>query len=176
MNTYLWISLPAQRLYQIDNGIIIREYPISTARNGPGELEGSGCTPRGWHAIRAKVGARLPPRAVLVGRRPSGEIYDAELARQHPKRDWILSRILWLSGLEIGFNRLGKQDTFRRYIYLHGSPDHLIDGKPGSCGCIRMRNADVIELFERIAVGTRVYIGDTPPHSVRFPTDQHPLA
>lgn len=160
MTSYLWVSILGQRLYQIDNGIKIRDYPISTARNGPGELLGSGCTPRGWHTIRAKIGAGLPCGAVLVGRRPTGEIYSDWLALHYPDRDWILSRILWLSGLEIGLNRLGNVDTFRRFIYIHGSPDHLIDGRPRSLGCIRMRNTDIIELFDRVTAGTRVYIGD----------------
>ncbi|GAB6068247.1 L,D-transpeptidase [Methylothermus subterraneus] len=166
MNSYLWVSIPAQRLYQVDNGIIIKTYPISTASKGPGELLGSGCTPRGWHVIRAKIGSGLPSGAVLVGRRPTGEIYDSSLARRYPERDWILSRILWLSGLEIGFNRLGTVDTLRRFIYIHGSPDHLIDGQPRSHGCIRMRNADVIELFEQVRVGTKVYVSaenQSPP-------------
>lgn len=160
MMSYLWVSLVGQRLFQIDNGINIKDYPISTARNGPGEIIGSGCTPRGWHIIRAKIGAGLPSGAVLVGRRPTGEIYNADLALRYPERDWILSRILWLSGLEIGFNRLGKVDTFRRFIYIHGSPDHLIDGTPRSCGCIRMRNADIIELFDLVDLNTKVYISD----------------
>lgn len=164
--------MPEQQLYLIDNGIISGVYPVSTARKGPGEILGSGCTPRGWHIIRAKIGHGLPAGAVLVGRRPTGEIYEAELALRYPDRDWILSRILWLSGLEMGFNRLGEVDTFRRFIYIHGSPDHLIDGKPGSCGCIRMRNADIIELFDKVIAGTRVYISDQnqlPPVSSLAP-------
>ncbi len=167
MMSYLWVSLVGQCLFWIDNGINIKDYPISTARNGPGEIIGSGCTPRGWHIIRAKIGAGLPSGAVLVGRRPTGEIYNTDLALRYPERDWILSRILWLSGLEIGFNRLGKVDTFRRFIYIHGSPDHLIDGTPRSCGCIRMRNADIIELFDLVDLNTKVYIGDR---------DQFPLS
>lgn len=172
MSVCLWIDVVRQRLYLIDNGIITETYSVSTARNGAGEILGSGCTPRGWHIIRAKIGAGLPLGAVLVGRRPTGEIYDAELASRYPERDWILSRILWLSGLEIGVNRLGKVDTFRRFIYIHGSPDHLIDGQPRSLGCIRMRNADIIELFDEVTAGTRVYIDDqnqSPPFSSPAP-------
>ena len=160
MNSSLVVSLLRQRLYLVDNGIISRSYPISSARNGPGEQQHSGCTPRGRHYIRAKIGAGLPIRSVLIGRRPTGEIYSTALAAKFPKRDWILSRILWLSGLEMGFNRMGKVDTFRRYIYIHGSPDHLIDGSPGSCGCIRMRNHDIIELFEKVQAGTQVMISE----------------
>lgn len=163
MSFCLWVSLEDQRLFLLDNGITLREYPVSTARNGAGERIGSGCTPRGWHIIRAKIGKGLPPGSVLVGRRPTGEIYSADLAQRYPERDWILSRILWLSGLEIGFNRLGKVDTFRRFIYIHGSPDHLIDGQPHSHGCIRMRNADIIELFAVVHPGTLVFIGEGLP-------------
>jgi len=158
MKPVLHIHIPNQRLNLIDNGIILKSYPVSTARNGPGEKENSGCTPRGWHYVRAKIGSGLPPGSVLVGRRPTGEIYSARLALEYPERDWILSRILWLCGLEMGFNRLGKVDTFRRYIYIHGSPEHLIDGTPASCGCIRMRNAEIIELFDLIQAGTKVLI------------------
>lgn len=172
MTSSLYISLARQRLYVLDNGIISRSYPVSSARNGPGEKQNSGCTPRGWHYIRAKIGSGLPIRSVLVGRRPTGEIYSNDLASGFPGRDWILSRILWLCGLQIGFNRLGNVDTFRRYIYIHGSPDHLINGRPGSCGCIRMRNADIIELFEHVQGGTRVMISsaedDHLPDSIRF--------
>jgi lipoprotein-anchoring transpeptidase ErfK/SrfK len=95
---------------------------------------------------------------VFVGRRPTGEIWSEALTREHPERDWILTRILWLSGLEKGFNRLGDVDTMRRYIYIHGMPDSEPCGVPASIGCIRMRNADIIELFDRVAVGTPVII------------------
>jgi L,D-transpeptidase YbiS len=134
------------------------EYSVSTASVGPGEINGSGATPRGWHVIRARIGAGEPVGAVFVGRRPTGEIYSEELARRYPQRDWVLTRILWLSGLEPGFNRLGQRDTMRRYIYFHGCPDSKTVGRPDSKGCIRMRNDDVIELFERVKPGTRVLI------------------
>lgn len=162
MNYFLWIRIDRQRLYlrQIDNGIILREFPVSTAKNGPGEWENSGCTPRGWHVIRAKIGAGAPLGTVFVGRRPTGEIYTPKLGRQHPDRDWILTRILWLSGLEVGRNRLGKVDTFRRYIYLHGSPDEVIRGAPESHGCIRMRNEDIAWVFDAVDHGTKVYLSE----------------
>src|SRR5690606_7361302 len=131
---------------------------VSTAANGAGEREGSGCTPRGRHVVRARIGAGAPPGAVFRGRRPTGEVWSPELAAQHPERDWILSRILWLSGCEPGFNRLGEVDTMRRYIYIHGTPNDQPMGVPLSHGCVRMRNADVIELFERVPVGTEVLI------------------
>ncbi len=133
-------------------------YPVSTAKNGPGERNGSFCTPRGRHIIRAKIGAGCPDNTVFVGRRPTGELYTAELGKEHPGRDWMLTRILWLSGCEPGFNRLGEVDTMRRYIYIHGSPDSVELGTPGSIGCIRMRNSDVVELFELVEPGTPVEI------------------
>lgn len=152
------ISIPAQRLDLLQCGVVAASYPVSTARNGPGEQRGSGCTPRGWHRIRVKIGAHLPLNAVLVGRRPTGETYNPELAAAYPERDWILSRILWLTGLEPGFNRGGNCDTLRRFIYLHGCPDIAPIGVPLSHGCIRMRNRDLLELFERVETGDRVLI------------------
>lgn len=136
----------------------IKTYSVSTAKNGLGEQAGSGCTPRGLHYIRAMIGAGCPINTVLVGRRPTGEIYSPELARQFPNRDWILSRVLWLCGLERGKNRSGAVDSMRRFIYLHGTPDSEPMGIPLSHGCIRMRNADVIDLFNQVATRTHVYI------------------
>lgn len=137
-----------------------RIYPVSTAKNGAGERNGSFCTPRGRHIIRARIGAGCPENTVFVGRRPTGEMYTPELGEKFPGRDWILTRILWLSGCEPGFNRLGDVDTMRRYIYIHGSPDSVEMGKPGSIGCIRMRNRDIVEIFDRVAPGTSVQIVD----------------
>lgn len=139
-----------------DETVIV--YPVSTADNGPGQLNGSGCTPTGRHVIRAKVGAGEPVNTVFRGRRPTGEIYRTGMREEQPGRDWILTRILWLSGCEPGHNRLGNVDTMRRYIYIHGTPDEVELGIPGSHGCIRMRNRDVIELFEKVEAGTPVDI------------------
>lgn len=160
------ISIPQQRLRLRRGDKVLESFPVSTAANGPGERNGSGCTPRGWHQVRAKIGAGQPENAVFVGRRPTGEIYTPELAARHPGRDWILTRILWLSGLEPGVNRLGAVDTMRRYIYIHGTPDSEPMGVAASHGCVRMRNGDVMKLFEQVPVGTRVYIsgeGDEIP-------------
>jgi L,D-transpeptidase YbiS len=157
------ISIPRQDLRLLDDaGQELACWPVSTATNGPGETTGSYCTPRGRHVIRAKIGAGQPANTVFVRRRPTGEIYGPELGLAHPGRDWILTRILWLSGCEPGFNRLGNVDTMRRYIYIHGSPDSAEMGTPGSHGCIRMRNADILDLFERIPTGTPVDILDGP--------------
>lgn len=153
------VDIGKQRLELLDDGgKLVKRYSVSSARNGVGEQNGSYCTPRGRHIIRAKVGAGQPANTVFVERRPTGEIYDPELAQRHPGRDWILTRILWLSGCEPGFNRLGKVDTMRRAIYIHGSPDSAEMGKPGSHGCIRMRNRDIIELFDLVPIRTLVEI------------------
>jgi L,D-transpeptidase YbiS len=156
--TEIHIDTRRQSLLLIDASGNRREYSVSTSKHGVGELQGSFQTPRGRHLIRAKIGAGCPEGAVFVGRRPTGEIYSEALAQQAPARDWILTRILWLSGLEPGRNRLGQVDTMRRYIYIHGMPDSEPCGVPGSIGCVRMRNADIVELFERAPVGTLVTI------------------
>ncbi|WP_178118982.1 L,D-transpeptidase [Pseudomonas akapageensis] len=154
----LHISIADQCLYGFADGKLVVRLPVSTALNGPGELNGSGCTPRGRHQVRAKVGAGLPQGAVLRGRRWTGETWTPELHAQFPGRDWILTRILWLSGCEPGRNRLGRVDTFRRYIYLHGTPDSEPLGVAGSHGCVRMRNADLMNLFDRVPLHCQVQI------------------
>jgi lipoprotein-anchoring transpeptidase ErfK/SrfK len=143
-----------------DSGEVVRRYAVSTSKNGLGEKNGSYCTPRGRHIVRAKIGAGLEEGAVLVGRRPTGEIWTPALAAQDPGRDWMLTRILWLSGCEVGFNRLGEVDSMRRYIYIHGAPETAEMGKPGSIGCVRMRNADIVELFDLVPAYTVVDIED----------------
>lgn len=157
-DAFLDISINTQQLSIIENGQVLQTYPVSTAKKGAGEQMGSECTPRGWHKIRAKIGQDQPLHSVFRGRRPTGEIYNAELGRQYPQRDWILTRILWLGGLEPGKNRYGKVDSTWRYIYIHGCPDELMNGCPASHGCIRMKNADVLDLFNRVEAGITVYI------------------
>lgn len=156
--TRIEIGIGEQRLRYWEHGALVMDVAVSTAKNGAGERSGSECTPRGLHVIRAKIGAGAAPNTVFVGRRPTGEVYGPELAARHPGRDWILTRILWLCGREPGRNRHGEVDSMRRYIYLHGTPDHVAMGVPGSRGCVRMRNDDIIALFERVPVGTPVLI------------------
>jgi L,D-transpeptidase YbiS len=155
----LRVSLPKQTLEVLDDdGHVARVYPVSTAANGPGEERDSFCTPRGRHIVRAKIGAGLPLNSVFVARRPTGEIHTPELGATQPERDWILTRILWLSGREPGYNRLGTCDSMRRYIYIHGTPDETFSQTPKSHGCIRMRNGDLAELFELVPVYAAVEI------------------
>ena len=153
------INIAAQSLELRDAaGKVVGRYSVSTATNGAGEQNGSFCTPRGRHVIRAMIGRGLPVNTVFAGRRPTGEVYTPKLGEEFPGRDWMLTRILWLSGCEPGFNRLGDVDTMRRYIYIHGSPDSVGMGAPGSIGCIRMRNSDIVELFSLVEAGTPVEI------------------
>lgn len=153
------IHIAQQQLTLLDSeNNIVKRYLISSAKNGTGQEYGSFRTPLGKHIIRAKIGNGAPVNTVFVRRRPTGEIYTPELAANHPDRDWILTRILWLSGCEPGFNRLGTVDTMRRYVYIHGSPDSAKMGQPGSIGCIRMHNCDLLDLFDRVPVYTPVEI------------------
>lgn len=169
---HLLISVQAQRLYlfdpdpnQLDTGnpplrSPRAEFVVSTSRNGTGQEQGSFRTPLGRHLVRAKIGKGAALNTVFVGRRTTGEIWTPELAASSPGRDWILTRILWLSGLEPGMNRLGRVDTMRRYIYIHGSPPSVKMGEPGSIGCVRMRNQDIVDLFDLVPYGTTVDIRD----------------
>lgn len=162
MDTQIVVSIDQQRLHLYCQGELVRDYLISTARNGVGEQKGSACTPRGAHVIRARIGSRCPVGTVFVGRRPTGEVFSPELAQAYPQRDWILTRILWLSGCEPRRNRCGSVDTLRRYIYIHGCPDGLPMGEPLSHGCVRMRNADIVDLFDLVEPGTEVWIQAGP--------------
>ncbi len=155
---YLHLSLSQQALRLYKGAECVREYTVSTALKGAGEQKGSGQTPRGRHVVRAKIGAGMPLNAVFVGRRFTDEIYSPALAARCPGRDWILTRILWLCGTESGRNRLGSVDTMQRYIYIHGTPDTEPMGVPLSHGCIRMRNTQLLELFEQVPVGTPIHI------------------
>ncbi|MGA7982632.1 MAG: L,D-transpeptidase [Chromatiaceae bacterium] len=159
---HILVDLASQTLDLKDGERMLRRYLVSTALRGPGEQFGSGCTPRGLHRVRIRIGGGCPQGTVFRGRRPTGEIYDEALVAQHPDRDWILTRILWLTGVESGRNRGGEVDTLRRYIYIHGCPDTEPMGIPRSHGCIRMRSADLIEVFDLVEAGTMVEIREGP--------------
>lgn len=156
---HLTVNIASQEMVLHEKNGKCRTYSISTASKGTGQQEGSWQTPLGLHVIRAKIGGGLPVNSVFVSRRFTGEVYSPELREQYPgRRDWILTRILWLSGLEPGYNRLGNVDTMRRYIYIHGSPDTAVMGEPGSRGCIRMHGNDILDLYDRIDIGIKVDI------------------
>jgi hypothetical protein len=159
-NPYIEITIHEQKLRLKSGDQVRHEYNISTARNGPGEMMDSECTPRGEHIIADKIGAGCAPGTIFIAREPTGEIYKPQLREQSPDRDWILTRILWLKGIEPGKNKGGEVDSYQRYIYIHGSPDDVEIGRPGSRGCIRMHNEDVSKLFDQVKVGTRVLISD----------------
>ena len=156
------VSIDEQRLQLLDRDRVVMDVAIATAANGPGELMHSECTPRGRHRVRARIGDGCPENTVFVGRRPTGEMYSAALKAGHPGRDWMLTRILWLCGEEPGRNRLGRVDSMRRYIYIHGCPEEDPMGIPSSHGCVKMRNSEVIALFDRVTVGTPVLIQEPP--------------
>ncbi|MCG6897060.1 MAG: L,D-transpeptidase [Thiocapsa sp.] len=155
---HILIDIDRQTLSLCEGAERLAVYPVSTALNGVGECHGSGCTPRGLHRVRMRIGEGCPPGTVFRGRRPTGEIYDAALAAACPGRDWILTRILWLTGCEPGRNRGGRLDTLRRFIYIHGCPDSEPMGIPRSHGCIRMHSRELIELFDRTPLGTPVML------------------
>ncbi len=156
------VSIDEQRLQLLERGEVVMDVAVATAANGPGEVMHSECTPRGRHRVRARIGDGCPENTVFVGRRPTGEIYSPALKAAHPGRDWMLTRILWLCGEEPGRNRLGQVDSMRRYIYIHGCPDEDPMGVPSSHGCVKMRNREVIELFDRVPAGTPVIIQEAP--------------
>ncbi|MGL4318719.1 MAG: L,D-transpeptidase family protein [Pseudomonas sp.] len=162
MLDFLHISIADQCLYGFAGGQLQLRLAVSTALNGAGEQSGSNCTPRGRHQVRARIGEGLPSGAVLRGRRWTGEVWSEELDRKFPGRDWILTRILWLSGCEPGVNRLGTVDTFRRYIYLHGTPEREPLGIPLSHGCVRLHSADLLHLFPRVPLHCAVLIDEAP--------------
>ena len=156
----LHISLADQCLYGFSAGQLLLRLPVSSALNGAGEVQGSFCTPRGVHRVEQKIGADMPSGAVFKGRQWTGEVWTPELHQQFPGRDWILTRILWLSGCEPCVNQGGEVDSYQRYIYLHGTPDCEPMGEPHSHGCVRLRNADLLQLFPRVPLHCTVRIDE----------------
>jgi len=156
----LHISLADQCLYGFSSGQLLLRLPVSTAFKGPGESPGSFCTPRGLHRVEQKIGDGMPLGAVFKGRQWTGEIWTQELHDQYPERDWILTRILWLSGCEPLLNQGGDVDSYQRYIYLHGTPDCEPMGIPRSHGCVRLRNTDMLQLFSWVPLHCAVQIAE----------------
>ncbi len=155
---HLEVNLTSQTLTLMSGETMVKQYPVSTAKNGPGETLDSECTPTGKHIIAEKIGAGCEVNTVFVGRKPTGEKYNLKMKQEGPDRDWILTRILWLSGSEPGVNQGGNVDSYNRYIYIHGSPDDVKMGAPGSRGCIRMRNSNIVELFNKVEAGIELMI------------------
>ncbi|WP_298622767.1 L,D-transpeptidase [uncultured Legionella sp.] len=158
MNKIIFISTTKQEMNCFANDQLVFSYQVSTGKKGVGETKNSECTPRGWHRIYSILGLEHEVNSVLVGRKWTGELYTEHLASQFPERDWILTRIFQLDGLEPGRNKGGNVDTLERYIYIHGTPDSTQLGIPGSHGCIRMNNMEIIDLATWVTSDTLVYI------------------
>ena len=161
---WIRVGVGSQTLTLFDgDGTPRRHWVVSTAKNGVGEQFGSYQTPRGWHTVCDKIGADAAPDAIFYRRQDTGWRYSAELARENPDKDWILTRILWLCGAEPGFNQ-GELpdgtlvDSDQRGIYIHGGGAHVPFGTPTSKGCVRMTTPSVIDLFELVPTGTDVWI------------------
>ena len=162
---WLLVGARSQTMKYYDSwGRLVKTYPISTAKKGVGEIEHSYKTPRGHHKICERIGDNLAPRTIISRRQATPWLYSEELHQQYPKKDWILTRIMWLCGQEEGKNKGYNQngqvvDSYRRYIYIHGAGDHAPFGRaPSSLGCVRMNSEDVIELYDRTQIGTDVLI------------------
>ncbi len=159
-NAWIYVSISKQLMCCYDKDVCLARYVISTGKNGAGELENTGCTPRGWHEVADIIGLNCPRGAVFVSRVWTGEIFSS-LDEQQLNRDWILTRIIRLAGLEPGFNQGKPFDTYDRMIYIHGTSDEAHLGIPMSHGCIRMANQDMIELANWVKKGMKVYIDES---------------
>lgn len=157
-NRLIRISAERQTLSCYEEEKLCHIFPVSTAKNGLGEQMGSECTPRGWHSIVSIIGNDAPVNSVFVGRQWTGEIYSQNLAEQYPDRDWILTCIMQLDGLEPGKNKGANVDSLSRYIYIHGTPDTTQLNVPGSRGCVRMRNSEIKILANWVELDTCVFI------------------
>lgn len=158
LKSFIFVDTKQQTLHCFQNDVLYASYAVSTAKNGLGEQAGSECTPRGWHKVYAKIGLECEINSVFVARQWTGELYNEQLKAAHPNRDWILTRIIQLEGLEPGRNKGGEVDSLSRYIYIHGIPDSISLENPGSHGCIRMRNQDVIALADWVMIDTPICI------------------
>ena len=155
---HLEVYLSRQKLVAAHGGKVLKTFPVSTSRFGAGNLLNSEKTPLGRHRIAQKIGAGAPVNTIFKNRVDTRSVSAVNLSDQPAVEDRITSRILWLEGLEPGVNRGKGVDSHRRQIYIHGTPDEGLIGRPASHGCIRMRNADVVQLFDWVEVGTVVTI------------------
>jgi len=158
---WLLIGVKSQTLtYYDEYGLPERQYLVSTAKLGVGEQKNSYQTPRGWHRICEKIGDGAEKNTIIFRQAVTPWKYTEALHQQYPNKDWILTRILWLCGMEPGLNRGGDVDSYERFIYIHGAGAHVPFGTPSSLGCVRMKSDDVIELFDHSPIGTDVYIDE----------------
>tara|TARA_B100002052_G_scaffold294918_1_gene320511 strand:+ start:67 stop:630 length:564 start_codon:yes stop_codon:yes gene_type:complete len=159
-NEILYISVKEQKMYHIVKNTIVKEYLVSTAKKGIGNQKNSNLTPHGLHYIKEKYGSKTPQNGRIIGRVFYGEIATIYSDTTSSKTDDITSRILWLSGMEKDINKDGNVDSYNRYIYIHGTSEEGKIGTPASHGCVRMLNTDIIELYAKIKIGTKVLILD----------------
>ncbi len=153
------INVTQQQLKLFDeDGNLLQQYPVSTSRYGPGNQNGSEQTPLGLHRIKDKLGGAMPVNEVFIGRGPHGNLEECIKRGVDLPDDVIMSRIMWLEGMEPGRNQGGYVDTYQRYIYIHGTNHEGTIGTPASIGCIRMCNQDVVDLFRLVEVGSEVLI------------------
>ena len=153
------INIAEQQLSLLDeDGNMIHQYPVSTSKKGSGNQNGSEQTPLGMHRIKNKLGGAMPVNEVFIGRVPHGSLEECIERELDLPDDVIMSRIMWLEGMEPGRNQGGYVDTYERYIYIHGTNHEDTIGMPNSIGCIRMRNNDVVDLFRLVEVGSEVLI------------------
>lgn len=158
---WLHVSVAEQSLTLYDGrGLPQKRYTVSTAKNGVGERVNSYQTPRGWHRVCERIGDDVAPDTIIYRRKVTPWKYTPQLAAEYPDKDWILTRILWLCGMEPGKNQGGDVDSYDRAIYIHGAGQHVPFGTPTSRGCVRMRNEDVIELYNLTANGIDVLISE----------------
>ena len=157
-NQLIVILAKQQSMHCYNGDQLLATYRISTGKNGLGEQSGSERTPRGWHSIHNIIGLEQALNSVCVAREWTGVLYTSELGTKFPERDWILTRIIQLDGLEPGRNKGGDVDSLQRYIYIHGTAHEDQLGMPASHGCIRMANADITLLADWVEIGARVFI------------------
>ena len=155
----LHVSIKDQLMTLLDEaGQVLHSYPVSTSKFGSGSQNGSNKTPLGLHRIKDKIGGAMPINEVFLGRMPHGSLEECIERGVELPDDVITSRIMWLEGMQPGMNQGGYVDTYQRYIYIHGTSDEENIGTPASMGCIRMLNADIVELFRLVESGIEVMI------------------
>lgn len=157
-NNFIYVGIKRQKLYYIENGKLALEFDISTAKNGAGNRKGSEKTPIGLHEIRHKIGENVPLGGVFNHKKFNNQTANINHTETAIETDYILTRIMSLKGLEDGVNKGKDVDSYARAIYIHGTADEGLIGKPASHGCVRMKNEEIIELFNSVDEGTKVIL------------------